>query len=65
MAAWQARPAHDPRLNAMDYRDGLMMALLALCPLRLENLAAIVIGQHFTLDLRRGFFFGRRARSSS
>ena len=53
MAAWQARPAHDPRLNAMDYRNGLMMALLALCPLRLENLAAIVIGQHFTLDLER------------
>jgi integrase len=46
MAEWQARPAHDPRLNAMDYRDGLMIAFLALCPLRVANLAAMVIGKH-------------------
>ena len=50
MAEWQSRPAHDPRLNAMDYRDGLMIALLALCPLRLENLTAIIIGRHLTFD---------------
>ena len=29
MERWQARAAHDPRLNAMDYRDGLMIAFLA------------------------------------
>ena len=53
MADWQSRPAHDPRLNAMDYRDGLMIAFLALCPLRLENLAAIRIRQHLTFDSGR------------
>jgi integrase/recombinase XerD len=53
MAKWQSRPAHDPRLNAMDYRDGFMIALLALCPLRLENLAAVVIGQHLTFASER------------
>jgi integrase len=37
----------------MDYRDGLMIGLLALCPLRLQNLAAIVIGQH--LDFEAGW----------
>jgi integrase len=50
MSEWQSRPAHDPRLNAMDYRDGFMISLMALCPLRLENLAAIRIGQHLTFD---------------
>jgi integrase len=53
MMEWQSRSAHDPRLNAMDYRDGLMIALLTLCPLRLENLAAIVIGQHLTFGSGR------------
>jgi integrase len=53
MAEWQSRQAHDPRLNAMDYRDGLMIALLALCPLRLENLAAIIMGQHLTFESGR------------
>lgn len=46
IANWQTRTAHDPRLNAMDYRDGLMIAMLALCPIRLGNLAAVVIGEH-------------------
>jgi integrase/recombinase XerD len=50
MAEWQSRHAHDPRLNAMDYRDGLMISLMALCPLRLENLAAIRIGRQLTFD---------------
>jgi len=56
MADWQSRPAHDPRLNAMDYRDGFMIAVLALCPLRLENLAAIRIGQHLTFGSARPRF---------
>ena len=46
MTNWQSRTAHDQRLNAMDYRDGLMIAFLALCPIRLGNLAAMVVGQH-------------------
>lgn len=46
MRGWQEREAHDPRLNAMDYRDGLMIAFLALCPLRVENLASLRIGEH-------------------
>jgi integrase/recombinase XerD len=48
MTGRQIRQAHDPRLNAMDYRDGFMIAFLALCAIRLENLAAIIIGQHLT-----------------
>ena len=50
MAKWQERVAHDPRFNAMDYRDGFMIAFLALCPLRLENLAQMRIGQHLLFD---------------
>ena len=45
------RDAHDPRLNAMDYRDGLMIAFLSLCPIRLENLAAIQINKHLYLEI--------------
>lgn len=48
MAEWQSRAGHDPRLNAMDYRDGLMIAFLALCPIRVANLAAMTIGRHLT-----------------
>jgi hypothetical protein len=48
MTNWQARRAHDPRLNAMDYRDGLMIAFLALCPVRLENLAQMRIGRQLS-----------------
>jgi integrase len=48
MTEWQARAAHDPRLNAMDYRDGLMIAFLALCPVRVANLAAMQIGKHLS-----------------
>jgi integrase len=50
MAAWQDRRAHDPRLNAMDYRDGLMIAFLALCPVRLDNLAQMQIGRHLRIE---------------
>ena len=46
MAGWQEREAHDPRLNAMDFRDGFIIALLALCPIRLGNLAQLRIGEH-------------------
>lgn len=50
MADWRNRKAHDPRLNAMDYRDGLMIAFLALCPIRLGNLAQMRLGQHLVLE---------------
>lgn len=53
MSTWQQRAAHDPRLNAMDYRDGLMIAFLLRCPIRLENLAQMRVGQHLTREARR------------
>jgi len=37
-------------LNAMDYRDGLIIALEALCPLRLANVAQIRIGRHLIIE---------------
>ncbi len=47
---WMARSESDPglypRLAAARYRDGLMVALLALRPIRLANLTAIVIDRH-------------------
>ena len=50
MDDWQVRRAHDPRLNAMDYRDGLMIAFLALCPVRLENLTQMHVGEHLRFE---------------
>jgi len=48
--AWMQRAESDPslypRLAAARYRDGLMVALLAVRPLRLANLTGIVIGCH-------------------
>ena len=49
MMNWQERDAHDPRLNAMDYRDGLMIAFLVFCPIRLANLAQMRIGKNLVL----------------
>ncbi len=49
MRGWQARAAHDRRINAADYRNGLMIAFLALCPIRLGNLAQMQIGRHIDL----------------
>jgi integrase/recombinase XerD len=64
MANWPVRRAHDPRLSAMDYRDGLMIAFLALCPVRLENLAQMLIGQHLSFqgDLVRVVFAGHETK---
>ena len=53
MSTWQTRQAHDLRLNAMDYRDGLMISFLARCPIRLENLAQMRVGQHLTCEAGR------------
>jgi integrase len=32
------------------YRDGILIALLISCPMRLKNLASLVIGQHLVFD---------------
>jgi integrase/recombinase XerD len=39
-----------PAYVATRYRDGLMIALLICCPMRLKNLASLVIGQHLMFD---------------
>lgn len=36
--------------KATRYRDGLIIALLISCPIRLKNLAGLVIGQHLVFD---------------
>jgi integrase/recombinase XerD len=36
--------------KATRYRDGLIIALLISCPMRLKNLAALVVGQHLVCD---------------
>ena len=53
MSTWRRRSTHDPRLNAMDYRDGLMIAFLARCPVRLENLTQMRVSQHLTREAGR------------
>jgi len=45
----EGRPS--PRDRAVLYRDGLMIALLSSCPVRLRNLLGLMIGQHL---MRRG-----------
>ena len=44
-------PRRSPRDRAVLYRDGLMIALLSSCPIRLRNLLGMMIGQHL---MRRG-----------
>jgi integrase len=46
----ESRPVPDSRIrlhNAVRYRDGLLLALLAFMPLRRKNLTALEIGRHF------------------
>jgi integrase/recombinase XerD len=38
--------------KAARYRDGLVIAMLAACPIRVKNLAGLVIGQHLVFDGR-------------
>jgi len=40
------RPGYVP----IRYRDGLIIALLIACPVRIKNLANLVIGQHLVFD---------------
>ena len=45
----ESKPAPDASISikdAVQYRDGLMLALLALIPLRRKNLAALEVGKH-------------------
>ncbi len=49
MGSWQDRAVHDRRINAADYRNGLIIAFLALRPIRLGNLAQMQIGRHIDL----------------
>jgi integrase len=49
METWAAGPPQ--RINkASRYRDGLLIALLIACPLRIRNLASIEIGRHLVWD---------------
>lgn len=48
MAEVDAPPQQSTLAGAQQYRDGLMVALLALCPVRLKNYAALEIGRTFT-----------------
>jgi integrase/recombinase XerD len=42
----EAETATTPRLGALAFRDGLLIAFLALCPLRLKNAAALALERH-------------------
>jgi integrase/recombinase XerD len=49
----ESRPALDSQLdihNAVQYRDGLMIALVAFVPIRPRNLAALEIGRHLVKE---------------
>ena len=39
-----------PQYVPIRYRDGLIIALLIACPMRIKNLASLVIGQHLVFD---------------
>jgi hypothetical protein len=41
-----------PAYVATRYRDGLIIALLIACPMRLKNLTGLVICQHLVFDGR-------------
>jgi integrase/recombinase XerD len=42
--------ADRPQYVPVRYRDGLIIALLIACPIRIKNLANLVIGQHLVFD---------------
>jgi integrase/recombinase XerD len=46
----RAHSKRNPRTRALQYRDGLMMAFLALRPIRLANLAMMGLGRHVLVD---------------
>jgi integrase/recombinase XerD len=46
-------------IDAVQYRDGLMIALLAFVPLRRKNLAALEIDRHLVQDCRPSALVGQ------
>ena len=46
----RASSKRNPRTRALQYRDGLMLAFLALRPIRLANLAMMELGRHVLID---------------
>ena len=42
--------ADRPQYVPIRYRDGLIIALLIACPIRIKNLTGLVIGQHLVFD---------------
>jgi integrase/recombinase XerD len=50
METWDTRPQR--AYQAARYRVGLMIALLIACPIRLKNLAQLMIGRHLVFDGR-------------
>jgi integrase len=42
--------ADRPQHVRIRYRDGLLIALLIACPIRIKNLANLIIGQHLVFD---------------
>ncbi|MGY0794202.1 tyrosine-type recombinase/integrase [Azospirillum argentinense] len=46
----EAQSKRNPRTRALHYRDGLLMAFLALRPIRLSNLAMMALGLHVLID---------------
>ena len=50
MAEAEISDIPNPRVRAVNYRDGLMIALLAVRPVRLGNLSSIRLGTHLQID---------------
>ena len=50
MAEAETSDIPNPRVRAIAYRDGLMVAFLAVRPVRIENLYSIRLGKHLQID---------------
>ena len=50
MADAESSDIPNPRVRAIAYRDGLMVAFLAARPVRIENLYSIRLGKHLQID---------------
>ena len=53
--------ADRPQHVRIRYRDGLLIALLIACPMRIKNLANLIIGQHLVFD---GCAYGLKLRAA-
>jgi integrase/recombinase XerD len=53
--------ADRPQYVPIRYRDGLLIALLIACPMRIKNLANLIIGQHLVFD---GCAYGLKLRAA-